>query len=250
MRFPVKSFGGERLRRAFVGAFGVIGDRALCVVGAEGQPLSARRAPGLLGFRASSADRDGAGRIEVRTPSGRRLGWDDPELLREVQEAVGRPVRLLHGHAGWHDAAAVHVVSDASLAAVERWVGTEVDRRRFRANVVVELSQPAPFAEAAWTGMRLAIGERLLLQVVSPTERCAVTTIDPDTLERDNRVLSALALERENLFGLYAQVLRPGWAAVGDAVRLASAAQVDRTNPGDMLTVHRGVEQSGSSSGS
>jgi hypothetical protein len=29
--------------------------------------------------------------------------------------------------------------------------------------------------------------------VVSPTERCAITTFDPDTLERDNRVLAGLA---------------------------------------------------------
>src|SRR5262245_18232552 len=114
MRFPVKSFGGERLRRAFVGAFGVIGDRALCVVGAEGQPLTARRAPALLGFRATSVARKGGERVEVLTASGRRLGWDDPELARQVEAATGGPVRLLHGHTGWHDAAAVHVVSDAS----------------------------------------------------------------------------------------------------------------------------------------
>ena len=43
-----------------------------------------------------------------------------------------------------------------------------------------------------------------MLAVVSPTERCAVTTFDPDTLERDNRVLAGLARERENFFGVYA----------------------------------------------
>jgi uncharacterized protein YcbX len=59
--------------------------------------------------------------------------------------------------------------------------------------------------------------------VVSPTERCAVTTFDPDTLERDNRVLAGLARDRENLFGVYAAVARPGWARVGDPVALAAA---------------------------
>jgi uncharacterized protein len=48
-----------------------------------------------------------------------------------------------------------------------------------------------------------------------------VTTFDPDTLERDPRVLKALATTRENLFGVYARVLKPGWIATGDRIRPA-----------------------------
>ena len=58
----------------------------------------------------------------------------------------------------------------------------------------------------------------------SPTERCAVTTFDPDTLERDNRVLTGLAADRENLFGVYAVVSRPGWLRVGAEVRITRSA--------------------------
>lgn len=43
------------------------------------------------------------------------------------------------------------------------------------------------------------------------TERCAVTTWDPDTLERDIRVLVTIARERENVFGVYCRVVRGGW---------------------------------------
>ena len=46
-RFPVKSFGGERLRRAFVGPFGVLGDRRFAVVDEDGRGLSARRVFGI-----------------------------------------------------------------------------------------------------------------------------------------------------------------------------------------------------------
>ena len=95
-----------------------------------------------------------------------------------------------------------------------------MDSRRFRANVVVELEEPEPFAEMGWMGALLELGEEgPVLEVVSPTERCAVTTFDPDTLERDNRILAGLARERENLFGVYARVRRPGWAEVGATVR-------------------------------
>ena len=83
-----------------------------------------------------------------------------------------------------------------------------------------------------------------VIEVVSPTERCAVTTFDPDTLERDNRVLAGLARERENLFGVYARVRRPGWAEVGATVRRTLPAPSDAlTCPRDrptMITPPRG----------
>ena len=77
----------------------------------------------------------------------------------------------------------------------------------------------APFAEAEWVGRRFSLGEDgPLIEVVSPTERCAVTTFDPDTLDRNTDVLANIANRRENLFGVYAVVLRAGWARVGARV--------------------------------
>ena len=217
----MKSFGGERVRRAFVGPFGLIGDRRHAVEDGDGTPLSARRAHALLGFTASYADQEAAEGAGVTTPSGFELDPDDPALARELSELVGRPVHVVRSAVGVHDAAPVHLLSTSSLAAVGEWLaGEEVDTRRFRANVVVELEEPEPFAEMGWMGALLELGEEgPVLEVVSPTERCAVTTFDPDTLERDNRILAGLARERENLFGVYARVRRPGWAEVGATVR-------------------------------
>jgi uncharacterized protein YcbX len=219
----VKSFGGERVRRAFLGPFGILGDRRIAVVDEDGQALSARRAHALLGFRARCADVDAGEGVHVETPEGWDLGWDDPSLAREVSAAVGRPLRLVRSPVGVHDAAPVHVLSTGSLAAAAAWLdGEEVDRRRFRANLILELDEPAPFAEGGWLGATLTAGEAgPALRVVSPTERCAVTTLDPDTLLRDNRVLAGLARDRENLFGVYARVARPGWLEVGATVCLA-----------------------------
>jgi uncharacterized protein YcbX len=222
----VKSFGGERARRAFLGPFGVLGDRRIAVVDEDGHALTARRASALLGFRARCADAEAGEGVHVETPEGWDLEWDDPRLAADVSRALGRPARLVRSAVGVHDAAPVHLVTTASLAAVSRWLGgEEVDRRRFRANVIVETDDGEPFGESAWPGMRIALGENgPVVQVVSPTERCAVTTFDPDTLERDNRVLAALARERENLFGVYARVLRPGWVRVGAPVTPAPEA--------------------------
>jgi uncharacterized protein YcbX len=208
---------------AFVGPFGILGDRRHAVVDAEGNALSARRAHALLGFRAVCEDAETGEGATVTTPEGWELPWDDPAVAEEAGRAVGRPVTLARSAVGIHDAAPVHLITTASLGAAEGWVGgEEIDRRRFRANLVLELDEPEPFAEAAWVGAALAVGEGgPLLRVVSPTERCAITTYDPDTLERDNRVLAGLARDRENLFGVYARVARPGWARVGAAVTLA-----------------------------
>jgi uncharacterized protein len=194
-------------------------------VDAEGNPLTARRAHALLGFRAACADPETGEGVEVTTAEGWELPWDDPAVADEVGRALGYPVTLVRSAIGVHDAAPVHLLTTSSLTAAQGWVaGEEIDRRRFRANVIVDLDDPEPFAEAGWVGGALALGDDgPVLQVVSPTERCAITTFDPDTLERDNRVLAGLARERENLFGIYARVAKPGWARVGAAVTLAAA---------------------------
>lgn len=223
-RFPVKSFGGERVRRAFVGPFGLMGDRRYAVVGEDGEPMSARRAHALLGFGARCEDRDAGEDVVVTTPRGRELPWDDGGVAAEVGAAVGRQVHLARAAVGVHDAAPVHIVGTGSLAAASDWVdGEEVDRRRFRANLIVEMNDERPFAEQAWVGATIALGaeDGPVLRVVSPTERCAVTTFDPDTLARDTRVLAGLARETDNLFGVYALVQRAGWVEVGAPIRMA-----------------------------
>jgi uncharacterized protein YcbX len=206
-----------------VGPFGLLGDRRHAVVDAEGATLTARRAHGLLGFRARCVEAQAGEGAQVSTPEGWELDWDDPALATEVGRAIGADVALVRSAVGVHDAAPVHLISTASLAAAEAWLeGDELDRRRFRANVILELDDPAAFAELGWIGRSLRLGDDgPVLAVVSPTERCAITTLDPDTLERDNRVLAGLARERENLFGVYARVARAGWVEVGAPVTLA-----------------------------
>jgi MOSC domain-containing protein len=224
-RFPVKSFGGERIRRAFVGPFGLLGDRRFAVVDdASGEALTARRVSRLLGFRARYSDGEPAEDATVTTPGGMVLAPDDPELAAAVGEAAGRPVTLVRHAAGLHDAAPLHLLSQSSLAALGEMLGTELDVRRFRPNVVVELDDPHPFGEAAWPGVRLRIAGALTIDVVVPTERCAVTTFDPDTQERDTGVLAAISRERDNFFGVYARVAAPGWIAVGDTIRVTGPA--------------------------
>jgi uncharacterized protein YcbX len=219
-RYPVKSFGGESTRRAFLGPFGPIGDRRHAVVTREGEPLSARRQSKLLGYRAYYADAEAVEEVRVETPEGRVMSLDDPDLESELDRLLDRPVTFKRSPQGFPDAAHVHLVTVQSVGALGAGIGEELDRRRFRPNVVVELECDEPFAETQWPGQVLHLGDRVELRVVVQTERCAVTTSDPDTLERDKRVHEAIARTRENFFGVYAQVQKPGWVEIGDPIAL------------------------------
>jgi len=215
-RFPVKSFGGERLRRAFVGPFGLLGDRRYAV-DAGGGPVTARRTPALLAFRAGYGEADAAEHLTVTLPDGQVVPVGDDVLYAALRDAVGADVSIAESPMGIFDAAPLHLLGEPSIVALGEAAGMELDRRRFRANVLVEPDSGEPFGEDDWIGCRLTIGEALV-EVVVNTERCAVTTIDPDTGERHPDVLRALAKTRENLFGVYARVLRPGWVATGDPI--------------------------------
>ena len=215
-RFPVKSFGGERLRRAFVGPFGLIGDRRYAVDAGEG-PITARRTSKLLSFRAGYGEGAAAEHATVTLPQGEVVPIGDAGLLAALRDAVAADVTFVENPMGIFDAAPLHLIGEPSIVALGEAAGMELDRRRFRANILVEPDSGEPFAEDTWIGERLTIGEALV-EVVVNTERCAVTTVDPDTGERHPDVLRALATTRENLFGVYARVVRPGWVATGDPI--------------------------------
>ena len=52
-------------------------------------------------------------------------------------------------------------------------------------------------------------------------ERCMVVNFDPDSAERDPRVLRAVARHRDTCLGVYATVEAPGAVRTGDPVQAA-----------------------------
>src|SRR5215218_7884328 len=78
---------------------------------------------------------------------------------------------------------AVSLVSDGSLAELARHLGVErLDGRRFR--MLLELDGAAAHEEDTWIGGSVAVGSAVL-RITKPDARCAITTQDPDTGERD-----------------------------------------------------------------
>ncbi|MGP3534782.1 MOSC domain-containing protein [Microbacterium sp. RD1] len=106
----------------------------------------------------------------------------------------------------------------ASVAAVDGAVEAPVDDRRFRSNIVV--SGTAPWEELAWTG-RIRIGE-VAFEVQNPIGRCAAILANPDTGERDARLLRTLTAHFDQAAPTFGVLLLPadgpGRIRVGDTV--------------------------------
>jgi uncharacterized protein YcbX len=225
-RYPVKSLQGELLDQATVTATGLAGDRAFAIFDVDtGLGLTARRVPELLYGRAH-ATRSGA--VEIELPDG-TLAQDDGALSRWL----GRPVTLrsvstggarvyenpldfeneatsewmrFEGSAGaFHDSARTQV-SIVSTGTIGDW-----DRRRFRANVLVDGS-----GEDDLVGARVRVGDAVF-EIVQQIPRCVMTTRpQPDGIERDLAVLRLINNERGGYLAVAALVVQPGVVRVGD----------------------------------
>jgi uncharacterized protein len=108
----------------------------------------------------------------------------------------------------------VSLVNLASIRAVEGIAKAPVDPIRFRANVYFD--GVPPWAELDWVGSEVTVGSARL-KIVSPTTRCAATTVNPETAQRDLNTPSILQRAFGHItMGIYAEVVGEGTVAEGD----------------------------------
>jgi uncharacterized protein YcbX len=219
-RYPVKSMAGERLDRAEVSWHGVEGDRRWAFVrpGLERSNfpwLTIRERPEMAHFTPSFSDpgRPDDSATIVRTPEGEELDVADPALAARL----GDGVRVIKQNRGIPDIAPLSLMSTATIAGLARLVEARLDVRRFRPNLLVDVS--GDFPEDDWVGRVLRIGGARM-RVDQRDRRCVMINVDPDTTERDAAVLKAVARERDTCLGVYGTTVQPGPVAVGDAVVL------------------------------
>lgn len=202
-RYPVKTLAGERLEAANLERAGIPGDRIVHVRGPEGVRTS-RQHHHLLGLHGSLG------------PDGQPLvdgwPWRSQEALDLVRAAAGDDA-WLEAYEGPErfDILPLLVATDGAVAAFGR------DVRRLRPNILI--GGVEGLDETRWPGGQLRIGEAVVgLDSLRP--RCPMTTVDPDTLERDPEVLRDIGRRFGGRLALNAEVLQPGVIRVGDAVRL------------------------------
>ena len=202
-RYPVKTLAGEPLSSAVVGRDGLVGDRLVCVRGPEGVRTS-RRHYRLLGLRGTLGS-DGEPQV-----NGHR--WDSVEAAALVKAAAGDDAWLETIDAAERfDVMPLLVATDGAVAAFGR------DVRRLRPNLLI--GGVDGMAETTWPGRTLHIGD-VVVRLDSLRGRCPMTTVDPDTLERDASVLRDIGTRFGGRLALNAEVVGGGTIRIGDAVRL------------------------------
>jgi uncharacterized protein len=202
-RYPVKTLAGERLRDARIGPFGIPGDRIIWVRGPEGVRTS-RRHHRLLGLR-GTLDEDGHALVNGHP-------WESPEALALVREAAGDDAWLESStQAERFDVLPLLVATDGAVAAFGR------DVRRLRPNILI--GGVDGLDERQWAGRELHIGG-VVVRLDSLRARCPMTTVDPDTLERDPNVLRDIGRRFGGRLALNADIIRAGTISEGDPVRL------------------------------
>ena len=116
----------------------------------------------------------------------------------------------------------VSIISRATIDRLSEMSGgaKTFEPARFRPSLLI--SDCAAHEEDSWLGKGLTVGERLRLRPVSRDPRCAITTLDPNTGERDFDTLRLILSYRPSplaaYLGIYAIVELPGEISVGDAV--------------------------------
>ena len=98
--------------------------------------------------------------------------------------------------------------------------GVPIDKRRFRANVYVDLTSGGGFAENEFVSRSLQIGPKVVVRILERDARCMMITLDPDTSEKTPEILKKVAQAHEGMAGVYGAVMVEGMLHKGDPVEV------------------------------
>jgi uncharacterized protein YcbX len=253
--YPIKSAAGLAPAEWDVGALGLRYDRRWMVVDRGGTMLTQRSHPRLGQIRPQVGDgvlrveTDGMPPLELPLDPGPAVSlsvniWDDTCLASWTGERAARwfsdvlqsDCSLVHiaeanartvdpdyappGHrVGFADAFPFLMISEASLADLNRRLATPLPMNRFRPNLVIAGLEP--FGEDRLGAFGIG---RLRFSAVKPCDRCVVTTTDQQTGERGVEPLRTLATYRringKVLFGQNVVHEGSGRLRVGDTLQV------------------------------
>tara|TARA_B100000700_G_scaffold315884_1_gene404578 strand:- start:195 stop:977 length:783 start_codon:yes stop_codon:yes gene_type:complete len=252
-RYPVKSFSSERCEELTINDGKVIGDRVLAFRFAD------RGAPHDWGWQRKSnflslSNTPGLSLLDVKFDDQlRQLMFKyDRELIVQgsidsiaeritISKAIEKfaftlevnplfdhpertPLNLIgDGLQGlFYDSknGGVTVYSNESLKAFQASMGSEIDGRRFRTNVVIDCADR--WQELAWNGY-VSIGN-VDFKVVKPVARCLATHANPVTGDRDQDIMGGLTKANGYDVPVFAIRLEPltsqSTIHIGDSVRV------------------------------
>lgn len=250
-RYPVKSMMGEEIAGVFVSFAGLMGDRVYGFLREGGNPgfpwHTAREQESLLLYKprykqvsntfkpgnleAAQAMAPGINPIypeteqfsvEVETPEGTTYGVEDGAFLEHLKTLTEDQTLKLHvTQRSQFDCRPLSLFSLQLADLLTEELGTEIDKRRFRANFYVKWTEDKPsLYENELVGKRLKIGEMLEINVLERDPRCKMITLDPDTSEANPNIIKHVSKAHEGFAGVYGAVLVEGFVNAGDTIEL------------------------------
>jgi hypothetical protein len=248
-RYPVKSMRGEELNEAFASYSGIYGDRVFAFRSSanhNGFPyFTARDQRRLLQYRPRFRYPDKAARpinlidaeskganplladlnelmVDVETPDGKTLSIDEPALMEMLRADIDQKheLTLMRSQRAMTDCSPVSIFSLQSAQQLSEETGTPVDKRRFRANVYVDLMSGNGFAEDELVGRSVRIGSKAVITILKRDSRCVIITLDPDTAEQTPVILKKVAQAHDGMAGVYGAVMVEGLLHKGDSVEV------------------------------
>ncbi len=232
-RYPVKSMAGEDLEEARVTFSGLAGDRVYAFVETDNRTsfpwMTARHGHEWISLRPKFLDppspTDGIPfperfAAEVVTPEGLRFHADAPEFTQYLEKRFGRPLRLRFSEHSMTDAQPVSVLGLATIRGLSAETGSDLDPRRFRANLYARWDNDTAFFEDTLVGRQLRIGETVGVMARKKDVRCVMITLDPDTGSPFPALLECVARNHGGCAGIYGTVLAEGIVRRDDPIWL------------------------------
>jgi uncharacterized protein len=250
-RYPVKGMAGEELNEAFVGFAGFYGDRCYAFknsasrkgfpyLSATGQSQMLRykprfRYPELAGKPTNLAEamaispgvtyanaEAGDLLVDVLTPGGEVLSIDDPRLCEMLCEGLRgeNNLSLVRSDRAMTDCRPVSLISLQTCSQLEAEIDLPVDKRRFRANVYLDLESNKGFDEDRLVGKQVRLGPNAVIAVLERDPRCKAISLDPDSGEHNPEYLRRVAQDHATYAGVYCAVLVEGLVSAGDSIEV------------------------------
>ncbi|MDX8365627.1 MOSC domain-containing protein [Cytobacillus sp. IB215665] len=224
-RYPVKAFGGERLKNAPIHHHGIWGDRSFAYK-INSKFLTIDKLPELVNYNAKYTIANGGPKVSITSIDGTTYDWGDLALDKKLStlldnESISKVSHDPESEKGSYWENHILLTSTASLAKISELCKSELlDIRRFRPNIVIDLESNIAFEEETWIGKELSInGTRYKLD--KKCVRCAYVNVDPtNSTEINPNILKTIVKEREAFFGVYASVVATGEIYEGSQVFL------------------------------
>jgi hypothetical protein len=240
---------GEELEEAFASYSGIYGDRVFAFRSSanhKGFPyFTAREQRKLLQYRPRFRFPDKAARpinlieaesrnanplsadlaelvVDVETPDGKTIAIGDSALTEMLRADVDQKhqITLMQSQRAMTDCRPVSIFSLQSAQQLAEETGTQADKRRFRANVYVDLTSAKGFGENELVGRSVRIGPKVIITVLERDSRCVIITLDPDTGEQTPALLKKVAQAHDGMAGVYGAVLVEGMLHKGDLIEV------------------------------